>query len=84
MDVLLAAIDDGMTMPQLDLVAVIDQLKPRVVVPMHFFDGALLDKFSDLMAKRGYVTRQHSGASVQFSKRTLPRRTVLVLSSNLF
>ncbi len=83
-DVLLAAIDDGLTMPQLDLVAVIDQLSPRVVVPMHTFDDALLDQFSDLMRKRGYATRHHGGASIQLSKRTLPRRTLLVLSPNVF
>ena len=83
-DVLLAAIDDGLTMSHIDLVAVIDQLNPRIVVPMHTFDDVLLDQFSDLMRKRGYATRHHGGASIQLSKRTLPRRTLLVLSPNVF
>lgn len=83
-DVLLAAIDDGLTMSHIDLVAVIVQLNPRVVVPMHTFDDALLDQFSDLMRKRGYATRRHGGVNIQLSKRTLPRRILLVLSPNVF
>jgi len=79
-DVLLAPIDDGFTMPHTLLVKVIDDLKPVVVVPMHYGFGGTMESFLALMRKRKFAIRIANGKSARFTKATLPRRpTVLVL-----
>jgi L-ascorbate metabolism protein UlaG (beta-lactamase superfamily) len=79
-DVLLAPIDDGYTMPQSLLVRVIDDLKPNVVVPMHYGFGGTLEKFLATMRARKFVIRIAGSRTTRFTKATLPReQTVLVL-----
>lgn len=79
-DVLLAPIDDGWTMPQADLLKVIDTLKPEVVIPMHYGYGDTLPRFLASMKARKFAIRELKGPSVRFSKATLPpRQTVVVL-----
>jgi L-ascorbate metabolism protein UlaG (beta-lactamase superfamily) len=79
-DVLLAPIDDGYTMPQTLLVQVIDDLHPAVVVPMHYGFGGTLEKFLATMKSRKFDIRIATSRSTRFMKATLPRRpTVLVL-----
>jgi hypothetical protein len=72
-------IDDGMTMPQAEFAEVIRALSPRVMMPMRSFDATLVDRFLDLMRKQGYRARMHGARTIRFTKRTLPRRTVVVL-----
>jgi len=79
-DVLLAPIDDGYTMPQTLLVQVIDDLHPTVVVPMHYGFGGTLEKFLATMRSRKFDIRIAGSRTTRFMKATLPRRpTVLVL-----
>jgi L-ascorbate metabolism protein UlaG (beta-lactamase superfamily) len=83
-DILFVAIDDGSTMPQADYAEVIRALNPRVIIPMHFFDQMLLDQFLNLMEKQRYGARMHASPTIRFTKRTLPRRTVVVLPGGGF
>ncbi len=83
-DILLVPIDDGLTMPQADFAEVIRALDPRVVMPMHYSDQGLVDQFLDLMRKLGYRARVHRAPTIRFTKRTLPRRTVVVLQGGGF
>jgi len=79
-DVLLAPIDDGYTMPQSLLVQVIDDLKPNVVVPMHYGFGGTLETFLATMKLRKFAIKIAESRSHRFNKATLPRQpTVLVL-----
>jgi len=79
-DVLLAPIDDGYTMPQALLVQVIDDLKPVVVIPMHYGFGGTLESFLALMRSRKFAIRIAGTRSVRFSKPSLPTQpTVVVL-----
>jgi L-ascorbate metabolism protein UlaG (beta-lactamase superfamily) len=79
-DVLLAPIDDGFTMPHSLLVQVIDDLRPAVVVPMHYGFGGTLESFLALMKSRKFEIKMAGSRSTRFMKATLPRRpTVLVL-----
>lgn len=78
-DILLVPIDDGMTMVQAEFVQVIKALAPRVVMPMHYFGPTLVDRFLDLMRGQGYRARFHPSPTIRFTKRNLPRRTVVVL-----
>lgn len=83
-DVLLAPIDDGWTMAQTGMVAVIETLRPSVVIPMHFSGPWLLDSFAALMRARGYTIRELDSPSVRLTRETLPHKTVLVLPAGQF
>lgn len=79
-DVLLAPVDDGMTIPHAVLVQVIDDFRPAVVVPMHYGFGEALERFLALMRGRQFVIQFVEGRSARFTKPTLPiRPTVMVL-----
>lgn len=83
-DVALVPIDDGFTLTQEAMAEAVDALKPRVVVPMHYFAQHMAERFATLMAGHGYAARYVDGPSVILSKRTLPRRTILVLAGELY
>ncbi len=84
-DVLLAPIDDSYTMPHALLVKVIDDLRPVLVIPMHYGFGGTLESFIALMRQRKFAIRISRSRSVRFTKATLPaRQTVLVLQSGAF
>lgn len=79
-DILLAPIDDGYTMPQRLLVQVIDQLKPQVVIPMHYGYGGTLGRFVARMTERKFDIRRTNSPTASFAKVSLPaRQTVVVL-----
>ncbi|MDX1485220.1 MAG: MBL fold metallo-hydrolase [Alphaproteobacteria bacterium] len=83
-DILFVAIDDNSTMPQAEYAEVIRALKPRVVIPMHYFDEGLLNQFYNLLAPQGYVARPHSSQTIRFAKRRLPKRAVILLPGGGF
>jgi L-ascorbate metabolism protein UlaG (beta-lactamase superfamily) len=47
-DVVMVAVDGGLTLSQQDAAAVVDQLQPRVVLPMHYFTRDVLMRFLEL------------------------------------
>ncbi len=55
-DVLLVPIDGSWTMPQSVAVEVIEQIRPSVVIPMHYFGRHVLDSFLDLAGEDWSVT----------------------------
>jgi len=79
MDVVMAAVDGGMTLPTDVIVHILKRLKSSVVIPMHWFGRSTLDRFVVQMSDEFDVLR--SGGSVyEVSLRTLPTRpTVVVL-----
>jgi L-ascorbate metabolism protein UlaG (beta-lactamase superfamily) len=78
-DVLLAPIDGAYTMSQEDMIAVIEQIKPPLVVPMHYFAPAVLARFLGRTADR-YPVRTSPSPHVVLSRGDLPKATeVLVL-----
>lgn len=85
-DVLLAAIDDSYTMAQSLLVKVIDDLKPQVVIPMHYgYSGDTLAQFIATMREKKWAIRVQKGASARFTKVGLPdTQTVVVLEGRGF
>ena len=56
----------------------IDQIKPKVVIPMHYWGYGSLDRFIALFAKN-YPVKRHDGATVVFTRETLPDKQLLVL-----
>ncbi len=77
-DVLLVPVDGVYTMSQEEMVQVIDQIAPAVVIPMHYFGAERLGRFLGLMGERWRVEMATS-AVLPLSRATLPWRTVIVL-----
>ena len=79
LDVVMVPVDGGYTMTLPAMMGVVDRLRARVVIPMHWFSGASLEAFLAGMAGEFEVARS-DGAEVEVSLKTLPDRpTILVL-----
>ena len=78
-DVAMVAVDGGYTMSQQDAAAVVEQLQPRIVLPMHYFTRGVLERFLDL--ERGtYVIDVRDSPEMELSRTSLPSApTVIVL-----
>jgi L-ascorbate metabolism protein UlaG (beta-lactamase superfamily) len=77
-DVLLVPADGSYTMAQRLMVEVIEQIRPAVVIPMHYFSSYTLAGFLELMRERYEIVVQQE-PSVTFARATLPYGQVLVL-----
>ena len=80
LDVVMAAVDGGLTLDLPTMIRVLDRLKSSVVIPMHWFGQASLDRFLVGMEDEGFVVDRDVGNSIEVSLRTLPPQpTVMVL-----
>jgi L-ascorbate metabolism protein UlaG (beta-lactamase superfamily) len=77
-DIVLIAVDGAVTISQEGAVTVIDQIKPKVVIPMHYWGYGSLERFVALFEKTFPVKRSDSG-TVVFSRATLPNKQLLIL-----
>ncbi len=80
-DVLMATVDDSehlLTYEQVD--ALIERLRPRVVIPMHYAIAGLHSVECELLPPEGWLTRQRAvrrldSASFEFATEKLPAKT---------
>jgi L-ascorbate metabolism protein UlaG (beta-lactamase superfamily) len=80
LDVVMAAVDGGLTLRHETLLRVMDRLRSSVVIPMHWFGRSTLDSFLDDMETSGYDVVRAGGPQITLSLNSLPsRRTVMVL-----
>ena len=77
-DILLTPVDGSFTMAQELMVHVIDQIRPAVVVPMHYFGAQTLARFLELMPER-YTVEFSASPTVTLARASLPYSKVLVL-----
>ena len=78
-DVLMAPVDGVYTMSQQDMAKVLDQMHPRLVLPMHYFMREVVDRFIDLVHDR-FSVRIGASSTLRISRATLPERpTIIVL-----
>jgi L-ascorbate metabolism protein UlaG (beta-lactamase superfamily) len=76
-DVVMVAVDGLWTMSQQDAAAVVEQLQPRVVLPMHYFTRDVLTRFLDL--ERGkYAIDVRDGPVLDISRTTLPASPTVI------
>lgn len=78
-DVLLVPADGMWTMPHRTAAEVIEQIRPSVVIPMHYFGRGPLEGFLGALGD-GWEVVEAAEASVTFSRLTLPFRKVIVLA----
>jgi len=76
-DVVMVAVDGGWTMSQQDAAAVVDQLQPRVVLPMHYFTRDVLMRFLDL-ERRKYAIDIRDSPVLDLSRTTLPPQPTVI------
>ena len=77
-DILLAPADGVYTMGHEQMVRVIEQIRPRVVIPMHYFDATTLARFLHLL-EGSYRVRFQEAPVMTFSRLSLPYAEVIVL-----
>jgi len=83
LDVVMAAVDGGMTLPTETIVQILKRLKSSVVIPMHWFGRYTLDRFLLDMGDE-FAIEQPGRAEYVVSLATLPRRPTIVVLDPYF
>ncbi|MEN8894350.1 MBL fold metallo-hydrolase [Planktotalea arctica] len=78
LDVVMAPVDGGYTVPQATMIRILKRLKSSVVIPMHWFSDLGLRTFVDGMSESFDVMRV-GGPSIEVSLATLPKRPTIFL-----
>jgi L-ascorbate metabolism protein UlaG (beta-lactamase superfamily) len=73
-DIAFAPIDGWMTMTHSELFRVLAQIRPKLIIPMHYGFGGAVEEFM-LKAKALYPVRTHNGNMIEISLAKVPRRT---------
>ena len=76
-DVVMIGVDGGYTIGQEDAKAVIEQLHPRIVLPMHYFTMDNLARFLDMM-RQTHAIEVHKEPMIAVSRMTLPERPTVI------
>ncbi|SEO27254.1 L-ascorbate metabolism protein UlaG, beta-lactamase superfamily [Salinihabitans flavidus] len=78
LDVVMAAVDGGMTLDLPSMMRVLRRLRSSVVIPMHWFSGMTLQRFLDGMSD-DYAVVDDGQSAITVSLRDLPRRPTIVV-----
>jgi L-ascorbate metabolism protein UlaG (beta-lactamase superfamily) len=79
LDVVMAAVDGGMTVDLPTMIRILKRLRSSVVIPMHWFSGGALDHFLTGMSD-DFLIERPGGSEATVSLHGLPSRpTILVL-----
>lgn len=76
-DIVMVMVDGGYSLGQRDALAVVEQIHPRVVLPMHYFTRDRLAAFLDMM-RDAYAIQVQDDPTVVLSRATLPERPTVV------
>jgi L-ascorbate metabolism protein UlaG (beta-lactamase superfamily) len=80
LDVVMAAVDGGITLDLPSMIRVLDRLRSSVVIPMHWFGAGSLERFIAGMSDEGFLIDRSTGSALEVSLRSLPSQpTVVVL-----
>ena len=78
-DIVMVPVDGVWTLNQEAMIDVVQQIKPKIVIPMHIFTRATLDKFLSRISDL-YTVRNATSRTVVFSRPELPQTAeILVL-----
>ncbi|MCP4818861.1 MAG: MBL fold metallo-hydrolase [Shimia sp.] len=78
LDVVMAAVDGGMSLDVATMMRVLKRLRAQVVIPMHWFEDWTLTGFLQGMSD-DYVIDRSEGNSLEVSLRTLPSQPTIKL-----
>jgi len=77
-DVLLPMIDGAYSLSQYDILEVIDQIKPQLIIPIHYFGPTQLQNFLNRMGDR-YPVRNGEDPHIVLSRATLPKKPEILV-----
>jgi L-ascorbate metabolism protein UlaG (beta-lactamase superfamily) len=77
-DIMMLPIDGALTMGQQDMATVINQIKPTVILPMHYFSGFNLNRFLDRMRATHKVTLKETPV-LEISRAKLPTSLEIIV-----
>jgi L-ascorbate metabolism protein UlaG (beta-lactamase superfamily) len=80
-DVLLVPVDGAFTLAVDLMIEVIEQIRPAIVVPMHYFGQPTLARFLDLVGER-YEVVESATPTLTLSRLSLPWAKLVVLPGN--
>jgi L-ascorbate metabolism protein UlaG (beta-lactamase superfamily) len=70
-DVVMVPVDGGYTLNQTEMIEVLQQIKPKIAIPMHVFTQATLDKFL-ARAAEFYTVRRADDPAIVLTRAGLP------------
>jgi L-ascorbate metabolism protein UlaG (beta-lactamase superfamily) len=77
-DIVLAPVDNGLTLDLEGMMDVLKSLSPRVVIPMHFFGPQTLERFIS-RASRDFEVDRRDQPGTTFSSESLPAKPTLIV-----
>jgi len=77
-DVVMVPVDGAWTLNQDDMITVLQQIRPKIAIPMHVFTEATLDKFL-ARAAEFYTVRRASEPAIVLSRTGLPASPEVVV-----
>jgi L-ascorbate metabolism protein UlaG (beta-lactamase superfamily) len=77
-DVLMAPVDGTWTLSHDDMIEVIEQIRPALVIPMHYFTTRVVDTFLARLGDR-YPVHRSETARIAVSRATLPHQTEILV-----
>lgn len=76
-DIVMVAVDGAFTLGQDDARRVIEQIHPRIVLPMHYFTVDTLARFLDMM-RETYTIDVRRDPAIEVSRLTLPDKPTVI------
>ena len=77
-DVLLPMIDGAYSLSQYDIIDVIDQIKPQLIIPIHYFGPSQLQNFLNRMQNR-FPVEHSEDPHIVLSRSTLPKKPEILV-----
>jgi L-ascorbate metabolism protein UlaG (beta-lactamase superfamily) len=77
-DVLLPMIDGAYSLSQYDIIEVIDQIKPQLIIPIHYFGPSQLENFLNRMHDR-FPVEHAEDPHIVLSRETLPKKPEILV-----
>jgi len=77
-DVVMVPIDGVWTLNQEEMIEVLQQIKPKIVIPMHISSRATLDKFLTRIGDL-YTVRHAPGSAIRLARSELPEKPELIV-----
>jgi len=78
LDVVMAPVDGGMTLDLPTMISVLERLRSRIVIPMHWFSGYTLDLFLEGMSD-AFTVVQVEAPLINLRRGALPSQPVIMV-----
>jgi len=77
-DVLMIMVDGGYSLGHRDAVALVEQIHPRLVLPMHYFSEINLNRFLALMREKSFAIEVRTDPTIEVSRVTLSSQPTVI------